>query len=145
MSDIVDALLSKPGLYVGTQASPHAEGEPVGTARILVVPLPGGAGVALDYQVLSPATGLAHAEHAVLARGMDGVLLITAHSHAPVATVVREAEPGWFPAADGDAPFPMGIRLEVPEPGHLIYSWSYARPGEEMRLADVGDVRLVEA
>jgi hypothetical protein len=37
----------------------------------------------------------------------------------------------------------MAIRIEVPEPGHIIYSWSYGRPGDEMQVRDVGDVKLV--
>jgi hypothetical protein len=144
MPDIVEALLSKPGLYIGSQVTPHAPGDNGGSARILVTPLPGGAGVSMDYEVLSAAHGLVHAEHAVLARGPAGIVLITGHSHAPVVAVVPEAEPGSFPVADGDVPFPMAIRLEVPEPGHLIYSWSYGQPGEELQVRDVGDLRLVE-
>jgi hypothetical protein len=143
MPDLVDQLLAVPGLYLGSQVSPHAPGDDVGVARIVVTPLPGGSGVAMDYEVLTTAKGLNHDEHAVLARGTQGLLLMTAHSHAPVATVVHETEPGYFPAAEGDAPFPMAIRLEIPEPGHLIYSWSYGRPGEELKVADVGDVRAV--
>jgi hypothetical protein len=143
MPDVLDQLLAKPGLYLGTQVTPHAPGDDVGVARILVTALPGGAGVSMDYEVLTSTNGLVHQEHAVLARGATGVLLMTSHSHAPIATVVREAEPGWFPAGEGDAPFPMAIRLEVPEPGHLVYSWSYGSPGEELKVADVGDVRLV--
>lgn len=146
MSDIVDALLSKPGLYLGTQVTPHAGGDDQGVARVVVAPLPGGSGVALDYEVLTAANGCVHAEHALVTRGPTGVLLVTAHSHAPIVAIVAEAagEPGWFPAAEGDAPFPMAVRLEVPEPGHLIWSWSYGRPGEELQVQDVGDVRLVE-
>jgi hypothetical protein len=143
MSDVVDHLVAAPGLYLGTQVTPHAPGDNVGVARILVTVLPGGAGVTMDYEVLSAANGLTHQEHAVLARGPAGVVLVTAHSHAPLVAVVPEAEPGFFAAADGAAPFPMAIRLEVPEPGHLIYSWSYGRPGEELAVQDVGDVRLL--
>ena len=46
--------------------------------------------------------------------------------------------PWWQP------PFPMAIRLEVPEPGHLRYLWSYGMPGEEPKLRDEGDLTLVE-
>ena len=98
----------------------------------------------MDYECLSPTDGRVHDEHAVLARTPGGLVLLTAHSHAPVATVLRETEPGHFPAAEGDAPFPMAIRLEVPEPGHLRYLWSYGMPGEEPQLRDVGDLKLVE-
>jgi hypothetical protein len=37
----------------------------------------------------------------------------------------------------------MAIRLEVPEPGHLVYSWSYGWDKEPLKVRDVGDVRLV--
>jgi hypothetical protein len=37
----------------------------------------------------------------------------------------------------------MAIRLEVPEPGHLVYSWSYGGDKEPLRVRDVGDVRLI--
>ncbi|MEY2588123.1 MAG: hypothetical protein QOJ67_107, partial [Acidimicrobiaceae bacterium] len=40
-------------------------------------------------------------------------------------------------------PFPMAIRIEVPEPGHIVYSWSYGMPGEEPTLRDIGDVKLI--
>ena len=143
MPDLVDQLLAKPGLYLGSQATPRAGSGEVGVARILVTALPGGAGVSLDYEVLTPTNGRNHVEHAVLARGTKGLLLMTTHSHAEVATVAVETEPGYFPAADGDATFPMAIRIEVPEPGHLIYSWSYGAPGEELRVADIGDLHVV--
>ena len=35
------------------------------------------------------------------------------------------------------------LRLEVPEPGSLVYSWSYGRPGEDPVVRDVASVRLV--
>jgi hypothetical protein len=144
MSDLVDQLLAKPGLYFGTQVTPHAGGDGRGVARVVVTPLPGGAGVSFDYEVLTPDNGRNHAEHAVLARGPEGLFIVTAHSHAPVATVVQETSAGYFLAGEDDAPFPMAIGIKVPEPGHLIYEWSYGRPGEELQVADVGDVRLVE-
>lgn len=143
MPDLVDALLARTGLYLGTQLTPHAPGDGRGVARVVVTALPGGAGVSLDYEVLTPEHGRNHAEHAVVARGTAGLFLVTAHAHAPVATVAQETEPGYFPAAPGAAPFPMAIRLEVPEPGHLVYSWSYARGDEPLQVADVGDLRHI--
>lgn len=145
MPDLVDALLATPGLHLGSQESPHAPGAERGVARIVVTPLPGGAGVAIDYEVLTTEHGRNHAEHAIVARGPAGLLLVTAHSHAEVAAVVREAEPGFFPSTDGDSPFPMAIRIEVPEPDRIVYTWSYAMPGEELKVADIGDVRRVGA
>jgi hypothetical protein len=145
MPDLVDQLISHPGLYVGSDVDP-AEGHDGGpsAARILVGVLPGGSGVTMDYECLSPTNGRVHQEHAVLARTSGGLILLTAHSHAPITTVLHEAQPGHFPAAEGDSPFPMAIQLEVPEPGHLRYLWSYGMPGEEPKLRDEGDVRLVD-
>ena len=145
MPDLLDQLISNPGLYVGSDVDPtEGHGSGPAAARILVQLLPGGAGVAMDYECLRPEAGRVHEEHAVLARTPSGLVLLTAHSHAPVAAVLHETEPGLFPAAEGDSPFPMAIRLEVPEPGHLRYLWSYGMPGEEPQLRDEGDVRLVE-
>ena len=50
---IVDDLLENPGLYLGLDAEPTTPVHP-GAARILVAPLPGRAGVTLDYEVLEP-------------------------------------------------------------------------------------------
>jgi len=144
MAALVELLLSRTGLYVGPQADPtDASGAPPSVARVDITALPGGSGVMMAYEVLSANDGVVHHEHAILARATDGLILVTSHSHADVTTVVKETEPGYFPAADGTAPFPMAIRLEVPEPGHLIYSWSYGGGQEPLRVRDVGDVRLV--
>jgi hypothetical protein len=143
MADLVDQLLVRPGLYLGPQADPVATAPP-SVARIDVRPLPGGSGVMFSYEVITSDNGRVHAEHAVLARTTHGLVLVTSHSHADVTTVLRESQPGYFPAEEGASPFPMAIRLEVPEPGHLVYSWSYGMPGEELRVRDVGDVRVVE-
>jgi hypothetical protein len=142
MSDLVDQLISNPGLYVGSGVDPSGEhGGGPSAARIVVRALPGGSGVSFDYEALSPANGRVHDEHAVLARTPEGLVLLTAHSHASAATILRESSPGHFVVA-GESPFPMAIALEVPEPGHLRYLWSYAMPGEEPQLRDVGDVTL---
>jgi hypothetical protein len=144
MADLVELLLSAPGLYVGPQADPEdASGAAPSVARVEISALPGGSGVMMMYEVLSATNGVGHHEHALLARTPQGLVLVTSHSHADVTTVLSESEPGYFPAADGAAPFPMAIRLEVPEPGHLVYSWSYGWEAEPMRVRDVGDVRLV--
>jgi hypothetical protein len=144
MPDLVDQLISKPGLYVGSDVDPTGEhGSGAASARIEIRALPGGAGVAMDYECLRPDGGRVHAEHSVLARTPGGLVLMTAHSHAPVASVLPESEPGRFPAGD-DAPFPMEIRIEVPEAGRLRYLWSYGRPGEAPQLRDEGDLTLVD-
>jgi hypothetical protein len=145
MADLVDQLLARPGLYVGPQADPNDKsGNAPSAARIAVAALPGDSGVSMDYEVLSSTGGRVHAEHAVLARTAHGLVLVTAHTHSSVTTIMRETEPGYFPAAEGDSPFPMAIRLEVPDPGHLVYYWSYGMPGEEIIVRDVGDVRVIE-
>jgi hypothetical protein len=144
MADLVEQLLTHTGVYVGPQADPNdTSGAPPSIARIDITALPGGSGVMMAYEVLSATNAIVHHEHAILARSSDGIVLITSHSHADVTTVLKEAEPGYFPADDGSAPFPMAIRLEVPEPGHLVYSWSYGGEQEPLRVRDVGDVRLV--
>jgi hypothetical protein len=143
MTDLLDQLMARPGRYLGTQTSHEGGSEHQGVSRMDVSVLPGGVGVAIDYEVLVPQAGAVHEEHAVIARAGAGLVLVTAHNHSPVLSVVAEdpSEPGWFPGAEGSAPFPFAIRVEVPEPGHLIYSWSYAAPGEELAVRDVGDLR----
>jgi hypothetical protein len=127
---------------VGKQST-HGDEPGEGVARIRVTPLPGGAGVAMDYEVIVGEAGIVHAEHAVLTRTGGGNVLVTTHSHAPVTAIVQETDPGWFPADASAAPFPMAVRIEVPEAGHLVYSWSYGEPGGELRVRDVGDLRRV--
>jgi hypothetical protein len=144
MADLVESLLAHPGLYVGPQADPEdSSGNPPSVARIDVTVLPGGSGVMFEYDVLSPGGGRVHHEHSVLAKTTTGLVLVTSHSHADTTTVISESEPGYFEASEEASPFPMAIRLEVPEPGHLIYSWSYGGGAEPMRVRDVGDVRLL--
>jgi hypothetical protein len=143
MPDLVDQLITHPGVYLGTDVDPTAERQSENqVARIVVTALPGGVGVTFDYDVVAP-DGLHHAEHTMLGRVSDGLALITAHSHGNVVTVAPESVPGYFVAPDGASPFPMAIRIEVPEPGHIIYSWSYGMPGEDIQVRDVGDVKLV--
>jgi hypothetical protein len=146
MADLVDQLLEHPGTYVGAQGMPHGDEKSdaaPSVARIEVSPLPGKSGVMMAYQVISPTDGVVHDEHAVLARTKGGVTLVTSHTHDEVTVVLQESEPGYFPAAEGATSFPMAIRLEVPEPGHLIYSWSYGWEDRPLEVRDVGDVRLV--
>ena len=142
--DLVDQLLAQPGLYLGPQRDPSNPGEEShSVARIMVTALPGNSGVSFDYEVLSAENGRPHAEHTVLARTAEGPMLFTAHVHAPVLTPLREQEPGYFAPAEGDSPFPMAIRIEVPEKGRIVYSWSFGEPGGKAEVRDIGDVRLV--
>jgi hypothetical protein len=141
--DIIEELTSHPGLYIGAQRDPRGE-HGSGVARIVVTVLPGKAGVTMDYEVLDANGERGHHELAVLARSGNGPVLVTAHTHADVACVLPESEPGYFTDYPSRLPFPMAIRLEVPEPGRLIYSWSYGWQDVPMELRDIGDVRLVE-
>lgn len=65
---IVDDLLQSPGLYLGIDRDATGGGE--AAARILLTPLPGRSGVALDYETFNanPDRVRGHHEHAVLAR-----------------------------------------------------------------------------
>src|SRR5690348_7194300 len=107
--DVLTTLIANPGVYLGRETTHEGHTDHVGVARVVVTALPGGAGVTLDYEVLTSEGVQAHAEHAVLTRTSSGVVLLTAHSHAPVAALVHEDpdEPGWFPAPADAAPFPM--------------------------------------
>jgi hypothetical protein len=145
MSDLVDQLLARPGRYVGSQTRPNeTDAAPPDVACIDVTALPGASGVMLAYEVLSVRGEAPHREHALVARSSNGIVLVTSHTHADITTVIPEAEPGWFPAAEGTAPFPMAIRLEVPEPGRLVYSWSYGWGDQPVELRDQADVRIID-
>ena len=95
---IVDDLLEHPGLYLGLDR--HSDPGHPGAARILVTPLPGRAGVTLDYEVLNPAQPdriRGHHEHTVLARTHDGgAVLVVGHIHAESVAILQETEPGTF-------------------------------------------------
>ncbi len=143
---IVDDLLSNAGLYVGVDVSPVTEQR--GAARMLVTPLPGGAGVALDYEVLDgehPENVRVHAEHTLVARASDGrSVMIVALVHAPFVSVLDEREPGVFePPGPDAAAFPMKVVVAVPEPGRIRHSWWYGRPGVPPEERDVADLRRV--
>jgi hypothetical protein len=143
--DLVERLLAQTGLHIGTDRDPTRDHRTPQVARILVTALPGRSGVTFDYEGLSQdqERPLPHAEHAVLARTSNELVLYTANTHAPVLVELRETEPGHFVAAEGASPFPLAIHIELPSAGHLIYSWSFAEPGGELAVRNIGDVRLV--
>src|SRR3954467_12387283 len=99
---IVDDLLANPGVYLGVGRDPSGErgGQRTQAARIVVTPLPNGAGVAVDYETFNPADAnrlQPHIEHAVVGRLADGgAILVSAHSHAGTVAVLRETSPGEF-------------------------------------------------
>ena len=141
---IVDQLLANPGLYVG--ADRIAGSDHTGVARIVVTPLPGGSGVALDYEVVNAATpenGRSHVEHTMIARTHGGgTVMVIGHPHADTVAILRETDPGVFELGDEPAPFPMKVVVTVPEPGRIVHSWWYDRPGGVAVERDVSDVTL---
>jgi hypothetical protein len=141
---IVDDLLAHPGLYLGL-VHDLGGGEDA-AARILVAPLPGGSGVALHYETFNPGNPKAirgHHEESLLVRVHEGpAVLVTAHSHAPSAVVLRETDPGVFEPGPEGSPFPMKITIEMPEPGSLVHCWWYGRPGDVVVQHDRTELRL---
>lgn len=89
--------------------------------------------MAIDYEKFNPENVhrlQPHIEHAVIGRlHGGGAILVSAHAHAPTVAVLHETAPGEFTISDQSAPFPMAINISVPEPGRLVYVWSYAEPG----------------
>ena len=136
---IVDDLLAYPGLYIGIDTVPGADFR--GAARISVAPLPGMAGVTLDYEVFNPATPdriRGHIEHTMVARTHDGgSVMVIGHDHAASVAILRETEPGVFELGAEGSPFPMKVELTMPEPAQLRHSWWYGRPGETAVARDV--------
>jgi hypothetical protein len=140
---IVDDLIAHPGTYLGLDRGTEGRGD--NAAKIVVTPLPGGAGVTLDYETFSPdnETVRGHAEHAVLGRTHGGgAILVSGHSHAESVAVLRESEPGVFVMAGEPSAFPLAIRIEMPEPGRLIHAWSYGAPGGEPVERDRAELTL---
>ena len=139
---IVDDLLAHPGLYIGIDRV--ADSDLRGAARIVVTPLPGGAGVTLDYEVLNAANPdriRGHVEHTMLARTHDGgTVMVIGHPHAGTVAILRETDPGTFELGTESSPFPMKVVLSMPEPGHLRHAWWYGAPGEEAVERDVSEL-----
>jgi hypothetical protein len=134
---IADVLIANPGVYLGLGVDPSDTNDPPRTqaARLVITPLPSNAGVAIDYETFNPASPnrlQPHIEHAVIGRlEGGGAILVTGHAHADTVAVLRETSPGEFTSGDEPAAFPMAISISVPEPGRLVYVWSYAEPGGE--------------
>jgi hypothetical protein len=136
---IVDDLLAHPGLYIGIDTV--SDSDLRGAARIVVTPLPGDAGVTLDYEVFNPAMPhriRGHVERTMLARTHDGAaVMVIGHSHAQSVAILRESKPGVFELGAEGSPFPMKVELSMPEPGKLRHSWWYGAPGEDPIERDV--------
>ena len=142
--DLVDELLAQTGLYIGQYRDTRPDASP-STTRILVTALPNRSGVAFDYESLNVNLNgrFGHLEHAMLARTPSGLVLYSAHIHAPMLTELPETEPGNFKAVEGASPFPMAIRIEVPAAGRLMYTWSFGEPGGDIDVQIAGDVTRV--
>jgi len=139
---IVDEFLANPGLYVGID---DAVGRGLqGAARMIVTPLPGNAGVTLDYEIFNPATPdriRGHIEHTMLARTNDGgSVMVIGHEHAPSVAILRETQPGVFELGAEGSPFPMKVEVTMTD-GTLRHSWWYGAPGEAAVERDVAVLR----
>jgi hypothetical protein len=136
---IVDDLVAHPGLYVGIDSVANSDLR--GAARIVVTPLPGGAGVTLEYEVFNPAMPnriRGHVELTMVARTHDGgTVMVIGHAHAPSVAILRETRPGTFELGAEGSPFPMKVELSMPTPGELRHVWFYGSPGEEAIERDV--------
>jgi hypothetical protein len=143
----LDDLLSHPGLYVGKDTVVGTD--LVGAARIVVSPLPGGAGVSLDYEILNglaPGPVLGHVEHTVIGRtGAGDTVMVIAHTHGDGLTILRQTDPGVFEPGDVPVPYPVKVVVSVPGPGRLRHAWWYASPGEPLVERDVADLEIVTA
>ncbi len=143
---IVDDLLANPGVYLGIDRDTAGRGSGSAAAKIVITPLPGGAGVSLDYETFNPADESrlrGHAEHAIIGRSHGGgAVLVTGHIHADTVAVLHESEPGVFVLGELPSPFPMAIKISVPEPGRLVHIWAYGAPGEQPTDRDRAELRL---
>lgn len=142
---VVDDLLTNPGLYVGKDTVVGSD--LVGAARILVSPLPGRAGVSLDYEILNglaPGPILGHVEHTLIGEADDGTtVMVIAHTHGQGITILHETEPGVFESGDGPAPYPMKVVVAVPKPGRLRHAWWYGPQGAQLVERDVAELEIV--
>ena len=145
---IVDQLIQNAGVYLGlgvdpqdTGTRPRAQG-----ARVVVAPLPNGSGVTVDYETFNPASPnrlQPHREHVVIGRLQGGgAILVSGHSHADTVAVLRETSPGEFAMGDEPGAFPMAVSISIPEPGRMVYVWSYAEPGKEPEPRDRAELTL---
>jgi hypothetical protein len=136
---IVDDLLAHSGLYIGIDSVANSDLR--GAARMVVTPLPGGAGVTLDYEIFNaahPDRVRGHVEHTMLARTHDGgTVMVIGHPHAQSVAILREAEPGTFELGAESSPFPMKVEVSMPEPGRLRHVWWYGAPGEAAVARDI--------
>src|SRR5260370_40840215 len=128
---IIDDLIAHPGVYLGIDRGADQRG--ASAAKIVVTPLPGGAGVSLDYETFNAEKVervRGHAEHALLGRTHGGAaILVTGHLHADTVAVLRESEPGVFVMGNEPSAFPVALSISIPAAGGLRHAWSYGGPG----------------
>jgi hypothetical protein len=143
---IVDDLLDNTGVYVGIDTVTDSDLR--GAARIVVRPLPGRAGVTLDYEIYNPQTPdriRGHVEHTVIGRTHDGgALMVIGHDHSKSLTVLHETDPGTFELAGEKSPYAMKVVVSVPTPGRLRHSWWYGPADGEASERDVADLVRLE-
>ena len=139
---IIDDLLAHPGLYLGVDQVLNADR--VGAARIVITPLPGEAGVTLDYEIFNPSVPerlLGHVERTIIGRSHEGpAVMVISDMHAASVAILRETEPGVFELGREKAAYPMKVVISMPEPDHLHHSWWFGAPGEEPVERVVTDV-----
>ena len=143
---IVDALLAHPGLYLGVDRVVNTDR--IGAARILVTPLPGRAGVTLDYEIFNPSTPerlRGHVEHTMIGRTHEGPnVMVIGDMHAASVAILRETDPGVFELGSERAAYPMKVVISAPEAGHLHHSSWYGAPGEAAVERVVADLTRVD-
>ena len=139
---IVDELLANPGLYVGTDRVLNTER--VGAARIVITPLPGRAGVTLDYEIFNPTIPErlhGHVEHTMIGRAHEGPsFMVISDLHASSLAILQETQPGVFELGGQPAAYPMKVVILIPEPGRLHHEWWFGAPGEEAIKRVVADL-----
>jgi hypothetical protein len=136
---VLEDLLANPGLYIGIDRVSGTD--LVGAARLEVTLLPGGSGVALDYEIFNPVNPdriRGHVEHTIVGRlHGGGTVMVIGHPHADSVAILHEGEPGIFEVGSEGSPFPMKVVLTVPAPGRIHHAWWYGRPGGEAIERDV--------
>lgn len=137
VKDLLDSLVSAPGIYRGRGDGPDS-GPFV--ARIAVTPVVCGRAVTLDYEASSDSDGLQHVEHAVLSGDDDGRLALhVVRLDVPGVVRFTASRPGEFTSYDG--PIKARIVITVPGPDALTYAWWWSRDGRDPREQSRADVR----
>ena len=139
-SALLSALQDAPGVYVGTGDGP--ESGPF-TARIAVSPSLDGLGCDIAYEAWD-GPELKHREQTLLAASMAGGAVLTVLcQELPGLAVLQESEPGVFTNGGSTEDFRIAIRISLDGP-ELVYSWSWAFPGADLREQSRAVVRLLD-